>query len=269
MAPLSVGERSRSEKAPWFSTCTGSRTKWVGTVEVVSPLEGAFSEEDRQLCYLFSKMAIFVDVLKHHVTLTAKAVKDQQAAQEAQEKSFKLLAHQVKTPLSTAFYAMERLQERVSWKSLVPDKIRETTSELRRALMRAWRVAQRMRVFSDLSTEGSITKIEFHSVAFAELVRRLEEMAEDHQRESAAKRGLSISVIQVKDKESLVYPLVMIDLDLVEQAVEILFGECAVKYGDQRSRIEIVIDMRNNTAVFRYCSVKNSGNKDSIPRSTK
>ena len=78
----------------------GTADEIQGCVEVVSPAVGAFSEEDQHLCYLFSKMPRVVSVLQHHVEAKSAAVKEQREAREAQERSFKLLAHQVKTPLS-------------------------------------------------------------------------------------------------------------------------------------------------------------------------
>jgi signal transduction histidine kinase len=237
----------------------GAADEIQGCVEVVSPAAGAFSEEDRHLCYLFSKMSRFVSVLQHHVKAKSAAVKEQREAKEAQERSFKLLAHQVKTPLSTALISIERLEERAKWKMIVPDKLRESAFDARRAVMRAWRVAQRMRVFSDIATEGAISKIDLQPVLPDELLRRLEEMAQDHQYRSAAKRKLTIEVIQTKNKEEYAAPPLIGDIDLIEQAAEILL-ENAVKYGDERSRVEIVLST-GSRGRSQMISVRNSGKK--------
>jgi signal transduction histidine kinase len=235
----------------------GTADEIQGCVEVVSPAAGAFSEEDRHLCYLFSKMSRFVSVLQHHVKAKSAAVKEQREAREAQERSFKLLAHQVKTPLSTALISIERLEERAKWKMVRPEKLCESAFDARRAVMRAWRVAQRMRVFSDVATDGAISRMELHAIAPGELQRRLEEMAQDHQYQSAARRKLTIAVSQTKDKEEYASPPLIGDIDLIEQAAEILL-ENAVKYGDERSRIEIVLST-GNRGRSQLISVRNSG----------
>ncbi len=228
-----------------------------GVVEIIPAKDNRLSEQDRQLCYLFSKMASFASVLNSHVQGERKAKREQRLAKEAEEKSFKLLAHQVKTPLSVALTAIERVSERTKWKVIDAEKIRDSALDGRLALMRALRVAQRMRVFSDIATDGKIGKIEIQRVPIGLLLGRLEEMAQDHERESGSKRQMTIQVTRVKDKENGAEPSVMADLDLLEQAAEILL-ENAVKYGDERSRIEIAVGLGNHGRHLSI-SVRNSG----------
>jgi signal transduction histidine kinase len=204
-------------------------------IEVVGPANSSLSELDRQIGYLSSMIAAFANVLSHYVQGEQQAKREQKEAKETEEKTFKLLAHQVRTPLSTSLWALETLVRRAEARPVNPEKLRDTAQDIRQSILRAYRVAQRMRVYSEIAAQDRLSKVEVRDVPVYELAKRVREMAADHQRQSAAKKGMTIQVYARNESGSAP---VRADLDLLEQAVEIVL-ENAVKYGDWHSEIAI------------------------------
>ncbi len=222
-------------------------------MEVIGPRRASFTELDRQIGYVSSMMAGFAGVLAFYVQGEQRARQKEKESKEAEEKAFKLLAHQVRTPLSSSLYALETLTRRAEAPVISPGKIRDSAQDVRQAILRAHRVSQRMRVFSEIADQDRLTKVEIRDVPVFEVARRVREMAADHEKQWGVKRGMTIAVAERNESGSA--PL-RADLDLLEQAIEILV-ENAVKYGD--SNTEILIELASgNRGRAQLIKVRNS-----------